>query len=216
MVPVPLNKIYRALLKYHGKQYWWPGDTEFEIMIGAILTQSISWKNVETAIEKLKQNNLLSPEALYSKKWDVIAPLIKSTGYFNQKAKKIKNFLEWFKGYDFSLDLLKQIDTALIRSELLAINGIGEETSDSILLYALSRKIFVIDAYTRRIFKRIGILTGSEKYSKIQEIFHKRFNGLLQDYNEFHALIVIHGKNICKKNPVCIECCISDLCRKNI
>ena len=216
MTSVSLNKIFRILLKDHGKQYWWPGDTEFEIMIGAILTQSVSWRNVETAIDKLKQNNLLSPEALDSLEWDYIAPLIRSTGYFNQKAKKLKNYLGWFKGYNFSLNRLKEMDTAFIRSELLSINGIGEETADSILLYALSKKIFVVDAYTRRIFERIGILAGNEKYSNIQEIFHQGFTGSLQDYNEFHALIVMHGKDVCKKKPVCIECCIASLCRKNM
>ena len=212
MKSISLNRIYRIFLSHYGKQGWWPGDTDFEISIGAILTQNVSWKNVESAIKNLNKNNLLSPESLHSKDIEEIAPLIRSTGYFNQKAKKIKNFLEWFKGYNFSFDALKEMKLVDARSELLSINGIGEETADSILLYVLSKKIFIIDAYTRRIFTRAGILSGNEKYSEIQKIFHRGFRGDLQDYNEFHALIVRHGKDVCKKKPICNECCIVDFC----
>lgn len=210
-----LNRLYKILLECHGKQYWWPGDNEFEISIGAILTQNVSWKNVEIAIKNLKEKSLLSPESLYSRKEEEIAPLIKSTGYFNQKAKKIKNFLEWFKMYNFSFESLKDIELETLRSRLLLVNGIGQETADSILLYALSKKIFVIDAYTRRIFTRIGILPSNKTYQEIQDIFHRTFNGEVQDYNEYHALIVKHGKDVCKKRPICNECCISNYCASN-
>ncbi len=209
-----INKIYKALFKNYGEQYWWPGDSEFEISIGAILTQNVSWRNVEIAISNLKEKNLLSPESLYSIKAENIAPLIRPTGYYNQKAKKIKNFLEWFKLYNFSFGRLKKIELASLRDELLSVNGIGPETADSILLYALSKKIFVIDAYTKRIFKRVGILTDNETYPVVQEIFHSGFKGEIQEYNEYHALIVKHGKDVCKKNPVCNGCCIANYCRR--
>jgi endonuclease-3 related protein len=159
---------------------------------------------------------LLSPEALHSCTEKRIASLIRSTGYFNQKARKIKNFLDWFKGYRFSFDTLSTMDTSPLRRELLSIKGIGPETADSILLYALSKKIFVVDAYTMRIFVRMGILTGSEKYSDVQKVFHRGFRGGIQDYNEFHALIVNHGKNVCVKKPLCEECCLESFCQKRI
>ncbi len=208
-----LNNIYKALFKNYGAQYWWPGETEFEISIGAILTQNVSWKNVEIAILNLKKNNLLSPESLYPKNEEDIAPLIRPTGYYNQKAKKIKNFLRWFKAYNFSFDSLRDIELPALRKELLSINGIGPETADSILLYAILKKIFVIDAYTRRIFHRVGVLTDNETYPEVQEIFHHGFKGNIQDYNEYHALIVKHGKDVCKKKPLCNDCCISAYCK---
>ncbi|MDY6932882.1 MAG: endonuclease [Spirochaetota bacterium] len=209
---ISIQRIYRILFQYYGKQGWWPGETEFEISIGAILTQSVSWRNVEIAISNLKQKYFLIPEVLNSKGVEEIASLIKSTGYFNQKAKKVKNFLEWFLKYDFSFDILKGMDTKTLREELLLINGIGPETADSILLYALSKKTFVIDAYTKRIFTRVGILSGKENYTQMQKIFHNRFKGGIQDYNEYHALIVKHGKDVCKKKPLCDGCCIAENC----
>jgi len=216
MKPIALNKIYNDLLNCYGKQYWWPGDTGFEIAIGAILTQSVSWRNVETAISTLKSKGLLEPELLNLKSAEEIAPLIRSTGYYNQKAKKVKNFLNWLHGYNFSFDCLKKIESSGLRDELLSINGIGPETADSILLYALSKQFFVIDAYTRRLFARIGIISGTERYSEIQDLFHKNFNGTIQDYNEYHALIVIHAKDVCKKRSICSKCCLKDFCKANI
>lgn len=208
-----LNKIYQSLFKAYGGQCWWPGDTPFEISIGAILTQNVSWKNVETAIRNLKTEKLLSPKALYSASNKKIATLIRPTGYYNQKTRKIKNFLKWFKGYNFSFKSLKIIDIRPLRNELLSINGIGPETADSILLYALSKKVFVVDAYTKRIFGRLGILSEKSAYHEIQNLFHRHFKGNVDDYNEYHALIVKHGKDICRAKPVCGECCISGLCR---
>jgi endonuclease III related protein len=210
---VSLNKIFDILFKTYGKQYWWPGETAFEISIGAILTQNVSWKNVETAIAILKDKKLLDPKSLHGKDARQIAPLIRSTGYFNQKAKKIKNFLEWFAKYNFSFKKLAKRDLDGLRSELLGVNGIGPETADSILLYALSKKTFVVDAYTKRIFTRIGVLSGNENYIKTQQLFHLDFKGGLDEYNEYHALIVKHGKDICKKKPLCSICVISRYCR---
>ncbi|MCU0820979.1 MAG: endonuclease III domain-containing protein [Spirochaetes bacterium] len=207
-----LNKIYRALLKTYGPQYWWPGDTPFEISIGAILTQNVSWKNVETAIGNLKAEKLITPKTLYGAPDKKIAPLIRPTGYYNQKTKKIKNFLGWFKRYNFSFARLEKIEPAVLRQELLSINGIGPETADSILLYAISKKIFVVDAYTKRIFGRIGFFSEKSTYHEIQDFFHGHFRGDVSDYNEFHALIVKHGKDVCRTKPLCGECCIKEVC----
>lgn len=213
---ISLNRAYRLLLREYGEQGWWPGDSRFEMTIGAILTQNISWSNVVKALDRLREEELLSPEALYRCTEKRIASLIRSTGYFNQKAQKIKNFLGWFRGYHFSFDIIAAMDTAPLRVELLSIKGIGPETADSILLYALSKRIFVVDAYTRRIFTRIGTLTGGEKYSDIQKIFHRGFRGDTGDYNEFHALIVNHGKSVCMKKPLCESCCLEGSCQKRI
>jgi endonuclease-3 related protein len=213
---ISLNRVYRLLLREYGRQGWWPGDSSFEIAIGAILTQNVSWTNVVTAIDRLRGAALLSPEALHNCTEKRIASLIRSTGYFNQKARKIKNFLDWFKGYRFSFDTLSAMDTSSLRRELLSIKGVGPETADSILLYALSKKVFVVDAYTMRIFVRMGMLTSSEKYSDVQRVFHRGFRGGIQDYNEFHALIVNHGKNVCAKKPLCGECCLEGFCQKRI
>lgn len=207
-----LNNIYRIFFKAYGEQHWWPGDTPFEISIGAILTQNVSWKNVETAILNLKKNRMLTPRALLEKSEKEIAPLIRPTGYYNQKAKKLKNFIEWFRGYNFSFKKVETMELAVLRDELLSVNGIGPETADSILLYALGKKIFVVDAYTRRIFTRTGFLKGHESYHEIQEMFHSRFPGSIQDYNEYHALIVKHGKDVCRTKPLCHDCCIRKYC----
>jgi endonuclease-3 related protein len=213
---ISLNRAYRLLLREYGEQGWWPGDSGFEMTIGAILTQNISWTNVVKALDRLREDKLLSPEALHSCTEERIASLIRSTGYFNQKARKIKNFLDWFSRYHFSFDILGDMDTSHLRGELLSIKGIGPETADSILLYALSKKIFVVDAYTRRIFTRAGTLTGREKYADIQKMFHRGFRGDTGDYNEYHALIVNHGKNVCVKKPLCEKCCLESFCQKRV
>jgi endonuclease-3 related protein len=207
-----LNKIYSVFLKTYGPQHWWPGETDFEVAIGAILTQNVAWKNVEKAVALLKEKGLLTPRALYVMPADHIAPLIRSTGYYNQKAKKIRHFLEWFALYGFSFRRLKSRDLRSLRDELLAVHGIGPETADSILLYALGKKTFVVDAYTMRIFSRVGILGGADAYDAVQRLFHRRFRGGVKEYNEFHALIVNHGKDVCRKKPRCGVCCIARQC----
>ncbi len=207
-----VNTIYTRLEAAYGPQHWWPGETPFEVAVGAILTQSVSWKNVETAIAALADGGLLNPRKLYALDAGSIAPLIRSTGYFNQKAKKLRHFLEWFSCHDFSFDRLSRIDALALRGELLRVNGIGPETADSILLYALEKKIFVIDAYTRRIFSRIGLCGGDENYDDLQRMFHKKFRGDVREYNEYHALIVRHGKDVCKKKPLCGACCLAGEC----
>lgn len=222
--------LYRLLKKHYGKQGWWPlvcgetgessygiignpSDAEvFEICIGAILTQAVSWKNVEKALYNLKQAGFFDPVNMFAAPVELIAEKIKPSGYFNQKALKIKNFLTWYREYDFSSSLISKNKTENIRKELLAIKGIGPETADSILLYALNRKIFVVDAYTRRIFSRLGIINAESSYNEIQSFFQSSIPGSVKLYNEYHALIVAHGKDICRSKPLCDRCCINHLC----
>ncbi|HOP28294.1 MAG TPA: endonuclease [Spirochaetota bacterium] len=225
-----LNSIYKILLKAYGKQGWWPiadissGKSEyginapgdeadiFEIVIGSILTQNVAWVNVEKALLSLKKKRLLDPLKLYKAKHDVIARCIIPSGYYNQKTKKIKNFLSWFKGYGFSFEPLMSVKTESLRRELLGINGIGPETADSILLYGLRRKVFVVDAYTRRIFSRLGLISFNDSYESVRELFQKKTSGGFAKYNEYHALIVIHGKDVCKKKALCDSCCLGNIC----
>lgn len=224
------DRIYKLLLDNYGPQGWWPvlnvktghsvysgvealsSRVMFEICIGAILTQNVAWKNVEKSLVNIKTAGLLAPVALDSADNSAIAGMIKSSGYYNQKAIKIKNFLSWFKKYRFSFKKLESMETGMLRSELLSVNGIGPETADSILLYALQRKIFVVDAYTRRIFSRIGLVQADCSYDELQSFFHKTFSGETAMYNEYHALIVSHGKDICRNKPGCDNCCLHRYC----
>lgn len=225
------RKIYTMMYRHYGAQGWWPvlnvktglsvysGATPlsnrvmFEICIGAILTQNVAWKNVEKSLYQLKKAGLLSPRKLESAGNDTIAAHIKSSGYYNQKAIKIKNFLSWFKSYNYSFSRLAGMDTEPLRNELLSVKGIGPETADSILLYALGRKIFVVDAYTKRVFTRLGLIDANWSYDDIQRFFHKKIHADSNLYNEYHALIVVHGKDFCKNMPICSRCCLSGICR---
>ena len=225
-----IEEIYSTLLKNYKKQGWWPilnsgtGKCEyginaprndediFEIIIGSILTQNVAWTNVETALASLKKKKLLSPKKLHKTENSIIASCIRSSGYYNQKAIKIKNFLDRFSAINYSFDRLKEIKTNSLRDMLLDINGIGPETADSILLYGLNRKIFVVDAYTKRIFSRLNLFSYTESYAAVQELFHREFPGTVKKYNEYHALIVAHGKDICKNKPQCSICCLRDSC----
>ncbi len=199
-----IKEIYSSLLNHFGKQNWWPtisNNKAFEISIGAILTQNTSWKNVEKAIKNLKDNNLLSKDAIKKIKVERLAKLIKSSGYHNQKAKKLKEFVKF-------LESSKEIN----RENLLSIWGIGKETADSILLYAYNKPIFVIDSYTKRVFSRLGLCYKDIGYEELQNLFHKN---LLKDYklfNEYHALIVRLAKDICKTKPLCHKCPLNSIC----
>lgn len=204
-------KIYDALYKHYGPQSWWPGDDWFEVTIGAILTQNTSWKNVEKAIENLKFEGVLSPQKLCDLEENRLSNLIKPAGFYNVKSKRIKNFLNWLKQYDFDLEKIKEKDFLRLRNELLSIKGIGNETADSILLYAFEYPIFVVDAYTKRMFKRLG-LVDSDAYEKVQTFFENNLKRDLKLYNEYHALIVKHSKDICKKTPKCDDCFLKEEC----
>ncbi len=232
MKTIPLA--YRRLLRFHGPQGWWPivhprtlesqyhvhaprnSSDFFEIAIGAILTQNIAWKNVERALAGLKRRGLLDPLSLAQIRGDRLGAIIRPTGYYNQKAKKIKNFISWYRGHGYDVRRLRRTDPARLREELLAVNGIGPETADSILLYALNVMVFVVDAYTRRVFTRLGVLRGGESYHDVQRMFHGAFRGTVDAYREYHALIVAHGKEYCRKKPLCEACCLSGMCEKRV
>lgn len=200
------------MYSHYGPQDWWPGDTPFEIAVGAILTQNVAWVNVSKAIANLKEEKLVTPKKLAGADPGIVKSLIRPAGYYNQKAQTLGDFLSWFSRYRYSFSMLQKRGTDELRRELIMINRIGPETADSILLYALERKLFVVDAYTKRIFSRVGVLNEKEGYQQVQEFFHRDFSGEIQEYNEYHALIVAHGKDVCKKNPLCDHCCIKNLC----
>lgn len=202
-----LLEYFETLLNFFGPQFWWPGETPFEVIIGAILTQNTAWTNVEKAISNLKEQNLLFPDKLYTISTEKIAVLIKPSGYYNQKAKKITSFMTYFnEKYRLDINNMKSETTETLRNQLLDIFGIGAETADSILLYALSRPVFVVDAYTRRIFSRHNILDKNNSYENIRAFFETHLEKNINLYSEYHALIVSLGKDYCKPTPKCENC----------
>jgi endonuclease-3 related protein len=208
-----LPGICNLLFARYGPQHWWPGETSFEVMVGAILTQSCSWTNVEKAIQALKKAGLLSPEALRDTALDEIAALIHPCGYYNVKAKKLRALVEWLGAYcNDDIASLSKADTTALRSELLNVYGIGEETADSILLYACGKPVFVIDAYTRRILVRMGIANRCKSYADFQALFMDNLPHDAPMFNEYHALFVRLGKETCKQAPTCEGCCLWGIC----
>lgn len=202
-----LIRIYSRLLAKNSNRKWWPADTPFEVIIGAILTQNVSWKNVKTAICNLKEKEILSPEKLRYLDCHEIAPLIKSSRFYNQKAIKIKNFMDFFfNEYDGDLSIMSKEDPALLRQKLLTIKGLGEETVDSILLYACNMPFFVVDAYTKRIFSRYGLIQDNASYRDVQLFFTRNLPKDIELFNDFHAQIVHLGHLICKTQPRCNLC----------
>ncbi|BCB95159.1 endonuclease III [Dissulfurispira thermophila] len=207
----PLAKIYNKLYSFYGPQCWWPGDTPFEIAVGAILTQNTNWGNVEKAIKNLKNARALSVKALHELPLHEIALLIKPAGYFNVKAKRLKSFVDFLvKNFNSSMEKMKKEDMESIRKKLLDVHGIGPETADSILLYALNKPVFVIDAYTKRVLSRHKILDYDASYTEYQNLFHKELDEDIQMFNEYHALFVRIGKDFCKPRPLCERCPLSD------
>ncbi|MFP4661068.1 MAG: endonuclease III domain-containing protein [Halanaerobiales bacterium] len=208
---IALQEIYNKLYNQFGPQNWWPAESRLETIVGAILTQSVNWTNVEKAIVNLRENDLLSLTALMKVDIDRLAELIRPSGYYNMKAKKLKAFLEFLeKEYQRSLDILFQEDIETLREKLLNVYGIGPETADSILLYAGEYPTFVIDAYTKRVFSRIGICNEKVDYHQLQNMIMDELLPDVEKYNEYHALIVKLAKENCKKsNPVCDKCILS-------
>ncbi len=208
-----LLKIYNSLYNYFGPLKWWPGDTPFEIMVGAILTQNTSWSNVEKALDNLKKENLLEPRKLYYLHQEELAQLIKPSGYYNIKARRLKNFINLFiNDFEGSAEKMFSGDSRELRKKLLNVNGIGPETADSILLYAGKKPFFVVDAYTKRVFSRHKLISKDSTYYQIQEFFSQNLDGNVELFNEFHAQIVMLGKTICSsKNPDCAKCPIGYL-----
>ena len=204
----------------YGPQYWWPAQEPFEIMVGAILTQSAAWLNVEKAITSLKVAKALSPQALRRLNLSEVARLIHCCGYYNAKALKLKSLAHWLgEYYDDKLGKLFANDTTHLRKLLLSIHGIGQETADSILLYAANKPVFVIDAYTRRIINRIGLAPDTNSYTAYQKLFMGNLPADAGLFNEYHALLVRLAKDVCRKSPRCQQCCLNSICQfgsKNI
>jgi endonuclease-3 related protein len=202
-----LLKIFDTLLKSFGKRNWWPGETELEIIVGAVLTQNTSWKNVEKAIDNLKYHNALDIRTLYKMDRETLAIIIKSSGFYNIKSNRLKNIINViYNDYSSNILNLKKIDMWKARERLLKINGIGKETADSIILYALNKPIFVIDVYTKRFLKNHRVYNGQNDYDTLQEFFMRNLPGDTYLFNEFHALIVYLCQNFCKKIPLCSRC----------
>lgn len=201
-------EIYTTLLEYYGQQNWWPADTPTEMIVGAVLTQNTNWNNVNKALENLKAANLLDIDALDSLSHDVLAEYIRPAGYYNLKAKRLKNLIRMIvEEYEGDLDQLFEDDLFHGRMKLLSVNGIGEETADSILLYVAEKPIFVVDAYTHRVFSRHNLLPEECSYAEIQESFMDNLPSEVKLFNEYHALIVRVAKEFCKKSkPNCQEC----------
>ncbi len=197
-----IKEVFAILFNEYGKQYWWPGDTRDEIIIGAVLTQNTAWKNVERSIENLRKENCLSLQCIRTIDIEKLKEMIKPSGFFNQKSVYLKSVAEYIN------DIGNKVPT---REDLLKVKGVGKETCDSILLYAYNIPVFVVDAYTKRLFSRIGIIK-EEEYDNIRRIFEKAIGEDVYVYNEYHALIVKHCKDVCKKNPVCDKCVLA---RKN-
>jgi endonuclease-3 related protein len=206
-----LQDLYAALSAAYGVQPWWPADSAFEIVVGAVLTQNAAWSNVEKAIDRLKKADLLSLSALLDSDHDILAETIRPSGYFNIKARRLRNLcvflaqqggLEGFAG--------QPLDDQ--RAGLLSVNGVGPETADDILLYALHRPVFVIDAYTRRLLLRYELAHGREGYEELRSCFERQLNSDVKLFQQYHALIVMHAKQACRKVPQCGECALSPDC----
>jgi endonuclease III related protein len=202
-----LQKIFNTLLEAFGKRYWWPGETPLEVIVGAVLTQNTSWKNVERAISSMKSHGIMDMERLTTVEEGELAGIIRSAGFFNVKARRLKNLINvMHERFDGSIEGMRQVDTASLRPLLLKINGLGPETVDSILLYALGKPVFVVDAYTKRFLAHHGLYSESSDYHDVQRYFHERLTADTYLFNEFHALIVVLCQICCKKKPLCETC----------
>jgi endonuclease-3 related protein len=202
-----LQELYDRLCEAWGPQGWWPGDTPFEVAVGAILTQNTNWGNVARAIAALKDQGLLDPQALHDLPEPELARLIRPAGYFNVKARRLKNFLDFLaQRYDNSMERLAAADPASLRPALLTVKGVGPETADSILLYALAQPTFVVDAYTFRILSRHGLIAEACMYEELRQLFQEHLPARVELYQEYHALLVRLGKELCRPRPRCPGC----------
>jgi endonuclease-3 related protein len=211
-IKILLMKIYGNLYKAYGPRHWWPGETPFEVMVGAILTQNTSWKNVERAIQCLKGKEVLTIDGIRQLKKSELASLIKSSGYYRIKADRLKTFVDFlFKDYDGDIEKMGEESLPVLRQKLLAVRGIGPETADSILLYGLGKPIFVVDAYTKRVLSRHRMVSEKASYEEIQRFFMDHLPHDKRLFNEYHALFVHLGKRECKKIPRCDICPIKGI-----
>jgi endonuclease-3 related protein len=210
-----LPRIYQRLVGRFGPAGWWPGETLLEICLGAILTQNTSWGNAEKALGMLRAHGQLSYSRLRSLPVSRLAVLIRSSGTFKLKARRIAAFLSFLSSeFGGSVDAMRRAEPGELRGKLLAVHGIGRETADSIALYAAGQPLFVVDGYTRRVFTRLGLLRGDEAYDDIQRIFMDRLPADASLFNDYHAQIVRLAKDVCRPRPRCGECPLDDLCPK--
>ena len=207
-----LDEAFELMLLEFGPQHWWPGDSSFEIAVGAVLTQNTAWKNVERALVHLREADVLSVAAMHAVPQEELAELIRPAGYYRLKARRLKNFVslvvEQFGG---SMNELFQLPTERLRETLLTVNGIGPETADSIVLYGAQRPVFVIDAYTARVLKRHAWIDFEAGYAEMQQLFHSQLAEDVERFNEYHALIVRIGKDYCRSRPRCEGCPLQPL-----
>lgn len=200
--------LYERLFQHYGPQHWWPADTPFEVMVGAILTQNTAWSNAEKAIANLHRADALSPDTIIAAPPEQLAEWIRPSGYFNIKAARLQAFCHWYRergGYR----ALHKLQTTPLRKALLVVHGIGPETADDMLLYAFERPVFVVDAYSRRLFSRLALIHGDEGYEVLREVVEGTFGRgqkQVKLFNELHALIVAHAKDYCRKRPACRGC----------
>ena len=211
-----LSEVYGRLLKQHGRQHWWPADSPFEVMVGAVLVQSTAWANAEIAIGNLKAARSLSPKAIRCLAIEELERLVRPSGFFRGKTRRLKALCEYLgERHADDIEAMSAQPTELLREELLRIHGIGPETADDILLYALGHPVFVVDTYTRRLLHRLGLADAQANYHDLQALFHERLSppdaGI---YNEYHALIVRHANSTCRPRPRCSECPLDSLCPK--
>ena len=209
-----LLEIYRRLLERYGPQHWWPAESRFEVMVGAVLTQAAAWTNVEKAIDNLKSAGVLSPSGIRELDQDELATLVYPSGYYNAKTRKLKALAEYLgRRYNDDLDAMGKVDSGPLREELMAVHGIGDETADDILLYAMNKPVFVIDEYTKRLSYRLGLASDKGPYEDYQRLFAANLPEHSEMLGEYHALIVAHSVQVCKKRePLCHDCCLLDLC----
>jgi endonuclease III related protein len=208
-----LMQIFDLLLDHYGPRFWWPAESPFEVCVGAILTQNTNWGNVEKAIINLKLAGILTPEALRNVSGEQLAEVIRPAGFFNVKSKRLKDFIGYlFARYDGSLEAMFAGNWLELRRELLTVCGIGPETGDSILLYAGHKPSFVVDAYTKRLFSRLGLIAENTPYEAVRSLFMENLAADVVLYNEYHALIVQHCKENCRKKPLCDRCPINRKC----
>jgi endonuclease-3 related protein len=208
-------EIFDKLLKAFGPRHWWPGESPFEVMVGAILTQNTSWKNVEKAIQKLKTRKVLTPDGIHRLKTSDLASLIRSSGFYRIKADRLKSFVDFlFEEFEGKIERMKKEPFEGLRKRLLEVKGIGQETADSILLYALQKPMFVVDAYTRRVLSRHGMISDRDSYEEVQKLFMRHLPPDEKLFNEYHALLVHVAKSACKKIPQCDICPLKGVRRK--
>ncbi len=203
--------VLHRLLHSFGPQAWWPAETRTEMMVGAVLTQNTAWRNVERAIDNLRRDNLLAADRLLTLAEDRLAELIRPAGFFRVKARRMLALFRWIDQQG-GQDALAAWDTLTLRRGLLSVNGVGPETADCILLYGYGRPVFVIDAYTRRIFSRLGLVAGTEPYEVLRSWFESALPGHEAEFGEHHALLVELAKRHCRATPLCADCPLSSLC----